>query len=669
MGSPTNDRRWIRHAFLLPINSTSAEVGANSRRRLATSAAYKFQNASLGGHYAVNVPPQFTRFADIRVPGKGRSEDEWDKGMGRYYSEAIDDPKQIVHLSFGVPRYSSWTSFFTNFYDRHSALLANTGRSSGPFYNLGLAGGYIVSLPLQPFIMAFSGASRVWNFLSKAQPSKWYYFKPTMHSYWSSVNTIANELAINMGLIPRVFSDGQSSLQEGGEISDQEIRRMHEMFPTIWREDGGIDVMSLAREAQRRSDHADLAAKRMKESATNIRELGNALVQFQRQKAEEPQRNFSDAKDYFLAAVKQEDYRTEDAAASEAFRSTGGEEDNFSTWKGLEGMYSFVRASQRDGSQFASFYVQHNGSVSESFNNSTRETNVAQILNQKVASGRAASFDLMGGNITSFIGEVVNGVQSFAAGTLDSLNLGGLATLAGTAYLDIPKMWDGSTANLPRAEYTVPLPSPYGNPISRYINMMIPLSMLLAGALPLSAGKSAYTSPFLCQIYHQGRVQIQLGMIDSITITRGTGNVGWSAEHNMLGAEVSFSVVDMSSIMHVPIKGGFASADWIGTATRAAVMQGAQSGGGDTAAAIAGMVTNGSVWDEQNTFTDYMSVLSSLSLDNIYYVGKRLNLNMTRTLRSFKTWKSPSNAMSWLLDGQPARTLSGLSQYSNRFSE
>ena len=202
MGSPTNDRRWIRHAFLLPINSTSAEVGANSRRRLATSAAYKFQNASLGGHYAVNVPPQFTRFADIRVPGKGRSEDEWDKGMGRYYSEAIDDPKQIVHLSFGVPRYSSWTSFFTNFYDRHSALLANTGRSSGPFYNLGLAGGYIVSLPLQPFIMAFSGASRVWNFLSKAQPSKWYYFKPTMHSYWSSVNTIANELAINMGLIP-----------------------------------------------------------------------------------------------------------------------------------------------------------------------------------------------------------------------------------------------------------------------------------------------------------------------------------------------------------------------------------------------------------------------------------------------------------------------------------
>lgn len=659
MASPVKDVRWLRHAFLRPINEDQLEFGANSRRRYATSAVYKFTNASLGGNWAFNSPPQFTRYADIRSPGKGRSESEWVRGMGRYYSEAIDDTQQIVHMSFGVPEYSSWMSFFTNFYDRNAALLANTGRSSDLFYNAGLAGGYIVSLPLQPFILGATGLSNVMSFITKSRPSKWYYFKPTMHSYWSAVNTMANELAINMGLIPRVFSESQTSLQEGngGQISKEQMAQMHEMFPELWREDGGIDVMVLARRTQMMSDKAQEAAQKIKKNQESLEELADSIVDYSREKIPEGTPNFSSGKDLFLEYVK----------------TKGGEDkggffsESFSEWSELTDMYSFVRASQRDGSQFASFRVQYNGSVSESFSNSTRESDVAQTLNTKVQQGRNASFNLMGGSITEGIDSVLNGIQSVVAGALDSVKLGGLATLTGTAFVDVPKLWDGSTANLPRAEYTIPLPNPYGNPISRYTNLILPICMVMAGALPLSAGRSAYTSPFICQIYHQGRVQIQLGMIDSVTITRGTGNVGWSADHNMLGAEMTISVVDMSSIMHVPIKGGFSSGNWIGTAARAVTTGAAEAAGGDGAAAVAGALTNSAVWDEQSTFSDYMSVLSSLSLENNYYVGRRLNLNMTQALRQFKTWRTPSNFASMILDGQPARTLSGLSQYSSRF--
>lgn len=656
MATSMTDSSWLRHAFMLPIPRERTGFGAETQRRYATSAAYKFTNTTLGGNWAINNPPQFTRYADIRHPGKGRTETNRQDGMGDYYSRAIDDPGQVVHMTFGVPQYSGLTSFFTNFYDRNMALLANTGRTDPLFYNLGLVGGFIVSLPLQPFIIGATAASRVYNFLTRQRPSKWYYFKPTMHAYWSAVNTIANELTINLGLAPRVMDLGQKPLEAPGQqVTEADSRRMHEIFPKLFRADGGVDIMALANRTQRMGDAAQRALTRMQDNATNLDELRQNIDAYVSERAEDPKPD-ADARQYF-----------QDYINSGAGKEQSSATETFSEWGSLGGVKEFITASQRDGSQFATFRVNHAGSMSESFSNSTRESDIAQTLNQRVQQGRSTSFNIMGGNVNEIVGSFLNAGQSLLAGGLDSVNLGGLATLAGTAFLDIPKLWDGSTANLPRAEYTVPLPSAYGNKISRFMNLYIPLSMLLAAALPRSAGRSAYTSPFLCQIFHQGRVQIQLGMIDSLTITRGTGNVGWNADHDMLGAEVSFSVVDMSSIMHVPIKGSFGNTNLLGAGVAGGLAAAGGAVAGDTGEALALAGSTGAVWDEQSLFQDYMAVLGSLPASDAYYVSRRLNLNLTRVARDFNTWRSPSNFMSWVLDSAPARGISAFAQTSDRF--
>lgn len=675
---------WLRHAFMIPFSAwsanTSLRYGAGRDRRYSTSAAFKYTNTTLGGNWCINNPPQYNYNTDVPLAGLGRHNDEWEHGMGIFYSEAHDDPKQIIHMSMGVPKFSSWFSFFTNFYDRNAALLANTGRVSDIWYKLGYAGGMVVTLPLQPLIIGMSVMSRLWAFLNKQQPSKWYYFDPTMHSYWSAVNVMANEFAVGLGLVERVFPDEQFSesnpVSPGQTVTEAQRTSLYDQFPDIFRKEGGVDIYALANRTQRIANRSQIALRSLREQATSIEQLDEMMAAYLT-KDENGTPNYplndgaleddTDGLSYFnrAIAVRMKGRDGRDSLASDSFTSWTDDYEN--------SIYNFIVGSQRDASQFVSFRVDHNGSVSESFSNSVRDSDIAQTLNTQMGVGRSKTFDFMGGNVIQGVGEVINSVQSAIAGALDSVKLSGLATLTGTAFADIPKLWDGSTASLPRADYTIPLPSPYGNKISRFKDLYIPLAMILATGLPLSAGRSAYTSPFICQIYHQGRVQKQLAMVDSITINRGTGTVGWNAENEMLGLEVTISVIDLSNLITLPIKGGFSSpndlaANVMTTATGGiASLFGLSETEQEGVEAATMFVTNSAVWDEQSMFSDYMAVLTSLPVSESYYVGKRLNLNLTRAMTEYRAWKSPTRLASWLLDLGIARTISAGAQTSSRF--
>lgn len=55
---------------------------------------------------------------------------------------------------------------------------------------------------------------------------------------------------------------------------------------------------------------------------------------------------------------------------------------------------------------------------------------------------------------------------------------------------------------------------------------MKPAPMWLAGALPISPGRQTYTSPFICKLISVGRSNMDLAMIDSLSVTHGVGNLG-----------------------------------------------------------------------------------------------------------------------------------------------
>lgn len=739
------DKVWVQQAFLLPEGALD---NTDRRRRVLTSAAYKFTDTTLGGNFSINAPPQFTRFADIRVGGSEAYADgnggrvsgsstpggvRWmnstgkfqastetgisrftspSAGMGRYYSEAIDDWGQDLVLRFGVPEFNSLTQFFGNFYDSNLATFARTGRTTSMFTIAGRVAGFLVALPLQPLILG----GQFIRFMGNWPSSKYYYLKPAMYPYWTAVNTIANAIAVNIGLTPQAMTPMQVGLsgEDGSQIAADQKETMEEYakhVPDIFLksngEYAGIDVFKVANRAQR------LANKFNTELYTKLDEtMGNptdpnstaarlfAAINEVRSKMasgginDEPS-DIDGYRAYYLENERNQDnvessyIRLDGTAAltADADLNAAGDApgdaptDVTSETKGVEGanpdgtrpwynsgfigeLRNMYEGERRDGAQFVSFRVGYSGSSSEDFSSSTEESQVSQKFNSMSSSARSSRFDLANGNIAGdgliggLIGSVATAAKNVMTGALDGLQMSGLMALAGNAFVDIPKTWSGSSANLPKASYSIQLRSPYGDRMSLFMNIYVPLAMLLAAALPLSTGKRSYTSPFICEAYCRGRHAIRLGIFESLSVSRGEGNLGWSQDGQALGVDVNFTIADLSSIMHLPIQANFGFTD--------AFTQGVSDMiGGEAGMNVASYFQKGT-YDDDNTFNDYMAVLGGLSWQDLVYANRRWRLSRYRQMQNWRSWKSPARVSMFLGNTYPGRLVNALSVETDR---
>jgi len=246
------DTQWIKRAFIMPDSSGENEYKS---RRFFSTASIKFTDSSVGGNTVINPPYQFTESADIPLPGIFRGEVSGDPvmhGQGPYYSEAIDDNMQQVHCRMGVAKHNSLTRFFGNLYDTDAGRLARTGRTFDPFFLLGRAAGFVVSIIFWP-IMAIQLAAAGIRMLLGHPTTKFYYLKPTMPIFWNAATYIVNQLTVNKGIVPRFMDDREQS--QTGErnygYSASEMEEFSKILPDIFEKDGSINVYAVANRAQR----------------------------------------------------------------------------------------------------------------------------------------------------------------------------------------------------------------------------------------------------------------------------------------------------------------------------------------------------------------------------------------------------------------------------------
>ncbi len=573
------DKDWIESSFMVNLLQLADD---HKISLLNTTANSKFTNTGIGNSLAINVPYAMTRYADI--PVKGRMAENVDvstrganhkMGMGRYYSEALDDnmATTTLFLEFGVPNFTSMFSFFSRAVDYKESVIANEGRYPWA-YDVGKIAGTVVLFRFYPAYGALAFIlSNVLKISGAIMDSRYYTLKPTQFMYWSTVQTITTFLATERGIVTPVMqkskTGGDSRVGMSFKYDNKSLAEFHKFMPDLFTEDHTVNVFGVATRTQRRIN-AQLAIESELRAGTNlsaqavkdkINKLTGALTDDKD----------SDYQEYLKSIVGKAAYKeiqTENQDLPKAESSKNileyTVEDAVGSLKALPseiGKYtkdigeSYLSTVQH-GAQHAIFNIEYVGSSSDTFTNSTKDIPIKDKMNSIGGAARDVRFSLSGGNIIGgIIDDMKKASTDIIAGALDGATFGlsnVIAGLLGGSYINFPKMWSDSSMSLASHTFKMRLGGPYGNAISQIMDIDIPLAMILAGTLPLSAGKSTYTSPFICKAFIRGVMNIDFGMITSLSIAKATGNLGYTKDGRPLALEISFTITDFSELITAP---------------------------------------------------------------------------------------------------------------------
>lgn len=212
------------------------------------------------------------------------------------------------------------------------------------------------------------------------------------------------------------------------------------------------------------------------------------------------------------------------------------------------------------------FYVDGSSvnTMSESFSNSTTESSLASQLNGYSDTVNEIKF-LLGENngvmqmaqeaatelSNGIIGNLGEAFSSLTGGMLADLASKGSSSLVSGGKLVFPKLWQDSSFSRSYS-FDIKLRSPDHDPLSIYLNIMVPYLHLLALVLPVSHedNPNAYNAPFLVKAYCKGLFNIDMGMITDMSVTRGA-ECQWTDDGLPTQMDISITIEDLYSSLYM----------------------------------------------------------------------------------------------------------------------
>ena len=229
------------------------------------------------------------------------------------------------------------------------------------------------------------------------------------------------------------------------------------------------------------------------------------------------------------------------------------------------------------------FYLDGFSSVSESFTNEVTESSIASQINGTSDTAHELNFLLAGNNsalakiaetaesavgtITSALSDVIG---DLGGGIIGSLADKGVNTIANGGKIIFPQIWSNSSY---QRSYTldIKLRSPDHDSLSIFYNILKPYCKILCLCLPRVMeneshyNANAYMSPFLVKAFSKGMFNIDMGIISSLSVTKGA-ECQWNADGLPTQLDISIDVTDLYSSLAMS---GFESTGLIGNPFKA----------------------------------------------------------------------------------------------------
>ena len=512
-----------------------AYAGVN--KYIKTGTTY-FKDTRVGYNDAINCIWQFNRDDDIVHP---IHESDIIKGIGegRVYAATTELNQSVAWFTFGTPRFTSLATFFSEAIDGDAAAIGNTGFPSSSGFSLGYIFSGIISAAIMTFTLPILP---IQHFLHKLDEllefgvDKFYNFRPLMHMYYKFVDSITSEWLVDTG----IYGNGT-----GGSNATRETYNSNS---NIANDPGASTDVTVTVPNQYNSWTADPDSLPIA-----LRQTGIGIFDILAHRATS----------LGIDAHSSWGGTYEDIIEELSKITDPDDYDNdgkYAAWAGT-GLFTaddVVVDTMLGATQFVGFRIEKNVDASESFSNSTGPSELAEKINSHINNMRNMRYDFGGGDIDNLLGDnfvsgALSAVGDLLKGTINALDFDGIATaITGGAILDVPEHYTGSDFNKSHS-LSFQLRSPYGDIVSIYQSIIIPLAMLLAGALPHSAGPNAYTQPFLCRVYCKGIFSVPMGIIDSLSIKRGSSEFGWNRANLPTCIDVTLTIKDLAPTMYLPI--------------------------------------------------------------------------------------------------------------------
>lgn len=224
---------------------------------------------------------------------------------------------------------------------------------------------------------------------------------------------------------------------------------------------------------------------------------------------------------------------------------------------GWSKFWDSLKANMFGAGDFVGFRIERGVSCNETISNNTGQLGIAQKLNSYASEQREKYNNYGGSWIAKTLGEFANSkdnqsflmnlgkeVLSQAASAFGMGDIGAILT-QGNGWVDIPEVWQGSSFDR-SFTFNIQLNARYGDPVSIFQSIYIPMCLLLCAAMPRAVGNAMYTSPFLVKAFCKGFFSIPCGLITSLSFTRGKDEFGWSTSMLPTSVSVSMTIKDLS---------------------------------------------------------------------------------------------------------------------------